>query len=250
MECYSARRVRGRIDGELRVQQTGFRPLRSTPDTPVQVTSAARRRKGGKKAEASPIDCPRAFGSANRGRTAKALRPFGLGKRWAACAERLLKKRPAPRPLHRSALRFKLSSPEARRLTAELSRQPLYGRSPAASQLAVSCVRASLRSPLREPAALDASHRQNPNAHRAFLFATHPEFASPSRARSTPSLPTLHYSEAPPSISLHFFARHHPHDTLFLSSRRARSTLNRPARERGAILKWAGGSFVTGTRAK
>ncbi|KAH8605560.1 putative Reverse transcriptase (RNA dependent DNA polymerase) [Trypanosoma vivax] len=78
MERIVARRVRDRIEDKLRPQQAGFRPLRSTLDTLMQVTSAVRRRKDGEKTAAASIDHARAFDSVDRGYIVKGPLSFDV----------------------------------------------------------------------------------------------------------------------------------------------------------------------------
>ncbi|KAH8606534.1 hypothetical protein ERJ75_001504400 [Trypanosoma vivax] len=59
MERIAARRVGDCIEDKLQPQRAGFRPARSTLDTPMQVTSAVRRRKGGEKRAPAFIDYAR-----------------------------------------------------------------------------------------------------------------------------------------------------------------------------------------------
>ncbi|KAH8612596.1 putative Reverse transcriptase (RNA dependent DNA polymerase) [Trypanosoma vivax] len=76
-----ARRVRDCVEDELKPKQARFRPARSTPDTPMQVTSAVWRNKGGEKTAAVFIDYTRAFDSVNHGCIVKELLSFGVD-RW------------------------------------------------------------------------------------------------------------------------------------------------------------------------
>ncbi|KAH8617122.1 putative Reverse transcriptase (RNA dependent DNA polymerase) [Trypanosoma vivax] len=95
MERIPARRVRDFIDDKLQPQQAGFRPPRSTLDTPMQVTSAVRRRRDGEKTAAVFIDYARAFDSADHGYTIKELLSFGVGKHLVAWIAGFLKERTA-----------------------------------------------------------------------------------------------------------------------------------------------------------
>ncbi|KAH8609841.1 hypothetical protein ERJ75_001161000 [Trypanosoma vivax] len=61
MQSIVAHLVLDCIKDKLQPQQAGFRAARSTLDTPMQVTSAAVRRKDGKKMVASFIDYIFAF---------------------------------------------------------------------------------------------------------------------------------------------------------------------------------------------
>ncbi|KAH8603917.1 putative Reverse transcriptase (RNA dependent DNA polymerase) [Trypanosoma vivax] len=75
---------------EFRKPSSGcaFRRARSTLDTPMQVTSAVRRRKDGEKTAAVFIDYARAFDSVDHGCIVKALLSFGVEKHfvvWIAC---------------------------------------------------------------------------------------------------------------------------------------------------------------------
>ncbi|KAH8603234.1 putative Reverse transcriptase (RNA dependent DNA polymerase) [Trypanosoma vivax] len=78
MERIVARRVRDCIEDKLQPQRAVFRPARSTLDTPMLVTSAVRRRKGGEKRAAALIDYARAFDSADRGCIVKVLLSFAM----------------------------------------------------------------------------------------------------------------------------------------------------------------------------
>ncbi|KAH8608455.1 putative Reverse transcriptase (RNA dependent DNA polymerase) [Trypanosoma vivax] len=78
MECIVARRVRDCIEDKLQPQRAVFRPARSTLDTPMLVTRAVRRRKGGEKRAAALIDCARAFDSAGHGCIVKVLVSFAM----------------------------------------------------------------------------------------------------------------------------------------------------------------------------
>ncbi|KAH8606504.1 putative Reverse transcriptase (RNA dependent DNA polymerase) [Trypanosoma vivax] len=78
MECIVARRVRDCIEDKLQPQRAGFRPARSTLDTPMLVTSAVRRRKGGEKRAPAFIDYACAFDSVDRGCIVKALLSFAM----------------------------------------------------------------------------------------------------------------------------------------------------------------------------
>ncbi|KAH8603647.1 hypothetical protein ERJ75_001801400 [Trypanosoma vivax] len=59
MERIVARRVRDCIEDKLQPQRAGFRLARLTPDTPMLVTRAVRRRKGGEKRAPVFIDYAR-----------------------------------------------------------------------------------------------------------------------------------------------------------------------------------------------
>ncbi|CCD12057.1 unnamed protein product [Trypanosoma congolense IL3000] len=78
MERIVARRVRDGMEDKLQPQQAGFRPVRSTLDTLMQVTSAVRRRRDGEKTAAVFMDCARAFDSVDHGCIVKALMSFGV----------------------------------------------------------------------------------------------------------------------------------------------------------------------------
>ncbi|KAH8616380.1 putative Reverse transcriptase (RNA dependent DNA polymerase) [Trypanosoma vivax] len=73
-----ARRVRDCIEDKLQPQQAGFRPARSTLDTPMQVTSAVRRRKDGEKTAPVFIDYARASDSVDHSLIVKALLSFAM----------------------------------------------------------------------------------------------------------------------------------------------------------------------------
>ncbi|KAG8338859.1 putative retrotransposon hot spot protein [Trypanosoma vivax] len=88
MERIVARRVRDCIEDKPQPQRAGFRQARSTLDTPMQVTGAVRRRKGGDRKAPMFIDCARAFDSAGHGCIVKALLSFVVEKHlvaWIAC---------------------------------------------------------------------------------------------------------------------------------------------------------------------
>ncbi|KAH8612757.1 putative Reverse transcriptase (RNA dependent DNA polymerase) [Trypanosoma vivax] len=95
MERTVARRVGDCIEDKLQPQQAGFRPARSTLDTPMQVTSALRRRKDGEKTAAVLIDYARAFDSVDHGCIVRGLLPFGVEKRLVAWIAGFLKERTA-----------------------------------------------------------------------------------------------------------------------------------------------------------
>ncbi|KAH8616737.1 putative Reverse transcriptase (RNA dependent DNA polymerase) [Trypanosoma vivax] len=88
MERTVARRVGDCIEDKLQPQQEGFRPVQSTPDTLMQVTSAFRRGKGGEETAVVFVDYARAFNSVDHGCIVKALLSFGVEKHlaaWIAC---------------------------------------------------------------------------------------------------------------------------------------------------------------------
>ncbi|KAH8615421.1 putative Reverse transcriptase (RNA dependent DNA polymerase) [Trypanosoma vivax] len=95
MECIVARRVRDCIEDKLQPQRAGFRPARSTLDTPMLVTSAVRRRKGGEKTAPALIDCACAFDSVDHGCIVRALVSFGVERHLVAWIAGFLKGRTA-----------------------------------------------------------------------------------------------------------------------------------------------------------
>ncbi|KAH8611400.1 putative Reverse transcriptase (RNA dependent DNA polymerase) [Trypanosoma vivax] len=95
MERVVARRVRDCIEDKLQPQQAGFRPVRSTPDTLVQVTSAVLRRKDGEKTTAAFIDYARAFDSVDHGCIVKELMSFGVERHLLARIAGFLKEHTA-----------------------------------------------------------------------------------------------------------------------------------------------------------
>ncbi|KAH8618167.1 putative Reverse transcriptase (RNA dependent DNA polymerase) [Trypanosoma vivax] len=84
MERTVARRVGDCIEDKPQPQQAGFRPVRSTPDTLMQVTCAVRRRKDGEETAAVFIDYAHAFDFVDRGCIVKELLSFGVEKHLVA----------------------------------------------------------------------------------------------------------------------------------------------------------------------
>ncbi|KAG8339789.1 putative Reverse transcriptase (RNA dependent DNA polymerase) [Trypanosoma vivax] len=95
MERVVARRVRDCIEDKVQPQQAGFRPVRSTLDTLMQVTSAVRRRKDGEKTAPVFIDYARTFDSVDDGCIVKELLSFGVEGHLVAWMARFLKGRTA-----------------------------------------------------------------------------------------------------------------------------------------------------------
>ncbi|KAG8347991.1 putative Reverse transcriptase (RNA dependent DNA polymerase) [Trypanosoma vivax] len=95
MERIVVRGVRDRIEDKLQPQQAGFRPTRSTLDTPMQVTGTVRRRKDGEKTAVVSIDYTRAFDSVDHGFIVKELLSFCVEKHLVAWIAVFLKGRTA-----------------------------------------------------------------------------------------------------------------------------------------------------------
>ncbi|KAG8339970.1 hypothetical protein TRVL_09203 [Trypanosoma vivax] len=95
MECIAARRVRDCIEDKLQPRHPGFRLVRSTLDTLMQVTSAVRRRKDGEKTATVFIYHARAFDSVDHGCIVKELLSFGVERYLVAWIAGFLKERTA-----------------------------------------------------------------------------------------------------------------------------------------------------------
>ncbi|CCD18584.1 putative Reverse transcriptase (RNA dependent DNA polymerase) RNase H [Trypanosoma vivax] len=95
MERIVARRVRDCIGDKMKPRQAGIRPVRSTLDALMQVTSAVRRRKDGEKTAAVSIDYARAFDSVDRGCIVKEILSSCVEKHLVACIAGFLQGRTA-----------------------------------------------------------------------------------------------------------------------------------------------------------
>ncbi|KAG8341546.1 hypothetical protein TRVL_07628 [Trypanosoma vivax] len=95
MERIVARRVKDCIEDKLQPQQAGLRPAGSTPDTLMQVTSAARQRKDGEETAPAFIDYARAFDSVDHGCIVEELLSFGVEKHLVAWIAGFLQERTA-----------------------------------------------------------------------------------------------------------------------------------------------------------
>ncbi|KAH8619426.1 putative Reverse transcriptase (RNA dependent DNA polymerase) [Trypanosoma vivax] len=123
MERTVARRVKDCIENIMQPQHAGFKLVRSTLDTLMQVTSAVRRRKDGEKTVAVFIDHARTFDSVDHARIVRALLSFGVERHLMAWISGFLQG-------HTAQVRLNNVLSEDMRLTCGVSQGSVVGPLP------------------------------------------------------------------------------------------------------------------------